>query len=773
MKSALFTSPHKSSEINFALDSQTEMDHQDVTRSFRSGSSLTSIVPKMANVDFLVQELQSLVEQQDSHEESTTEIKTLSERLGLEVSATDLVYIYRAAALIMRRGGVSHITNQSLKNIYDENPHSLVATSILDRESLGVGRFLINRCLVKFNLFGATKDNSPRIADFQGTSALKHKAATTKGITIKRTTIKPGKESKSQRVVEEEKRMQKVNREKKTVEHLGSRMNACQAVVGTECQKSAAAKADGDRKAALYVIDDALHAVHSVPTSCDMTVEKERLFVGGTGLAAACKISGNIGAITYEFGGMKFKDHHETGLAYISHVEEVIQRTVDQFPNCHHIAICEEKYSFTPDLFKGPTRQLRSNNKPHQSTSISIQHLKQRDEILSEQDFPKKAITKTKSGKETISTYLAKNVSNIDTIRPVVMDIDSEFEISPCTCNLQICECERHVVPLRCKFDEQGSFASSERMNVKQRKGEAELAQIDWLMEYLALLKPGESCLSIVSSGDVDAVIAYLFAVSHMWPRQTNGDFHHQVYVLLLKPSSADLYNITGMIQLFKKAYADLNAGIKISIYLCLGGNDFLPKYYNISHEDIIQKILSTDKLMENLLQFDFDGDHPVQVNQELYLNLIKALYCPKYLQPEAFTYAEVRQISVQVPCKKKEPTSFRDPKLWMPPSTAVQQICKLVQFQIDYLLTAGVHSANYPDVTSCFTISNQKATYNFGPDVHVTSPTDILEVPQIILANKMAQNHVQTQKCIALHTPQKGQRRKRRPLMSTPKKLF
>ena len=61
----------------------------------------------------------------------------------------------------MRRGGVSHITNQSLKNIYvhDENPHSAVSTLIFDGESLGVGRFLIYHCLVKFNLFGATEDN--------------------------------------------------------------------------------------------------------------------------------------------------------------------------------------------------------------------------------------------------------------------------------------------------------------------------------------------------------------------------------------------------------------------------------------------------------------------------------------------------------------------------------------------------------------------------------------------------------------------------------------
>jgi hypothetical protein len=107
------------------------------------------------------------VKQQDAQEESTAEKKTPSKCLGLDVSATGLVYIYRAAALIMRRGGVSHSTNQSLKNIYDDNPHSLVSTSILDRESLGVGRFLINRCLVMFNLFGATKDNSPLITDFR------------------------------------------------------------------------------------------------------------------------------------------------------------------------------------------------------------------------------------------------------------------------------------------------------------------------------------------------------------------------------------------------------------------------------------------------------------------------------------------------------------------------------------------------------------------------------------------------------------------------------
>ena len=48
LKSSLFTSPHKQSKINFALDAQREMDHQDITRSFPSSSTVSSVVPKMA-----------------------------------------------------------------------------------------------------------------------------------------------------------------------------------------------------------------------------------------------------------------------------------------------------------------------------------------------------------------------------------------------------------------------------------------------------------------------------------------------------------------------------------------------------------------------------------------------------------------------------------------------------------------------------------------------------------------------------------------------------
>ncbi|CAH1776984.1 unnamed protein product [Owenia fusiformis] len=39
MKQALFTTPHKNSDVNIALDTQRQMNHKDDLKAFRSGSS--------------------------------------------------------------------------------------------------------------------------------------------------------------------------------------------------------------------------------------------------------------------------------------------------------------------------------------------------------------------------------------------------------------------------------------------------------------------------------------------------------------------------------------------------------------------------------------------------------------------------------------------------------------------------------------------------------------------------------------------------------------
>jgi hypothetical protein len=50
----------------------------------------------------------------------------------------------------------------------------------------------------------------------------------------------------------------------------------------------------------------------------------------------------------------------------------------------------------------------------------------------------------------------------------------------------------------------------------------------------------------------------------------------NKVYVLLQK-QKPELYNITGIIELLEERFG-LESACNISIILCLGGNDFLPK---------------------------------------------------------------------------------------------------------------------------------------------------------------------------------------------------
>jgi hypothetical protein len=51
------------------------------------------------------------------------------------------------------------------------------------------------------------------------------------------------------------------------------------------------------------------------------------------------------------------------------------------------------------------------------------------------------------------------------------------------------------------------------------------MSQVDWLMEYSTGLQSHESCVSIVTSGDIDAVVIHLFAMSYLWPRTEDGSF--------------------------------------------------------------------------------------------------------------------------------------------------------------------------------------------------------------------------------------------------------
>ena len=55
------------------------------------------------------------------------------------------------------------------------------------------------------------------------------------------------------------------------------------------------------------------------------------------------------------------------------------------------------------------------------------------------------------------------------------------------------------------------------------------MSQVDWLMEYSTGLQSNASCVSIVASGDIDAVVIHLFAMSYLWPRTEDGSFKNDV----------------------------------------------------------------------------------------------------------------------------------------------------------------------------------------------------------------------------------------------------
>ncbi|CAG2232637.1 unnamed protein product [Mytilus edulis] len=77
----------------------------------------------------------------------------------------------------------------------------------------------------------------------------------------------------------------------------------------------------------------------------------------------------------------------------------------------------------------------------------------------------------------------------------------------------------------------------------QQRKGEAEMAQIDWLLGEQSKLSPSMSACSILTSGDIGAIPIHLYSLSKKWP-QVNGRYSHTVSVTLQKTHKKITYII-------------------------------------------------------------------------------------------------------------------------------------------------------------------------------------------------------------------------------------
>ena len=726
MKMTLFSTPHNDSDVNFGLDTAREIDHRIAKKCIRPGSTLDSILPKMCTVDdqqkvhcmrkqlLLKHSIDPIEELTDSDTVETTSAKYM----GKQVSSTDKKHIFRTTKLILRQGGVAPHNDDAVWNVYQSSPEEL-SNSILDRETENIGTYLIKKFVAQTNLLGMTENDVPSKNDLQGPKVLVSRVKQAKGVTISRSRTKHESKGKTEIETTENKRKKKVDKMSKIFDCLSSSMNTCQAVFRSDGTKASTNKSLGVKK-----------ALNCLLNKCT-TTEPDR-FILSNFKRTPDQIRATAKKVVVEFAGTKFKMMSTTGNQYIQYINKgIINFLLTSLPSTDHIIICEEKYKFTPDDLKANTRQKRQKKK-----AVTIAHLKQESEIISESKLSKKAIVSTTVGKSLISSYLSKHVDLLDVRKNLTLDIDSEAVMCTCYCgnsNDVSCSCKPYAVPMRFKFSDGKLLEKTTLTGIKQRKGEAEMSVVDWFPDLQQELAVGDSVVSYITSADIDTVLIHMFALSLYWERDETGNFKWPVYVWLQKQKS-EIYDITGIILSVEKYFDIDNVAAVIALVLCMGGNDFLPNFHNISHDKLLSVVVSDKAILKDLFKFQkAEGKCVCTINENVYVDVIKRLYCPVNLQHSALAPDEVRQLSIKPPNK-----DFRHPQSWMPPVSALQTLAKLIQCQIDYFLTCWDHGALMPDFLSYGCISRTDTgdlIYTMGPDMHTDDKTTLLHLSDEDLA--------------------------------------
>jgi hypothetical protein len=242
--------------------------------------------------------------------------------------------------------------------------------------------------------------------------------------------------------------------------------------------------------------------------------------------------------------------------------------------------------------------------------------------------------------------------------------------------------------------------------------------------------------------------------------KDSDGKYYSQVFVILQKQGGKmDIYNVTALLEIFQNVFEDQLIGIKIAFCLCIGGNDFIPKFHQISHDTVMKLFMANKKYRQNL--FLNDG---VKFNlcKDVYIDFVKNLYSPTKMKDTAIPYETVRAMSIGKVFDETQRDGYRinDPRRWLPPRSAVDRLADLVQVVLDYVQTIGQHDAEPPNFLSCRCLTTNESgeiEYNFGPECHFTSLADLPEV------------QARTTKRQLDDTPQRGANRKKF-LASTPK---
>ncbi|KAL3858945.1 hypothetical protein ACJMK2_009194 [Sinanodonta woodiana] len=351
-----------------------------------------------------------------------------------------------------------------------------------------------------------------------------------------------------------------------------------------------------------------------------------------------------------------------------------------------------------------------------------------------------------------ISNFMAGHVKELRIMKDTVLDIDSEYYLSPCACDTPAhhkeIPCKQFAIPIRSHFASDKGYVYSEKLDIKQNKGEAGLAQADWLCYIATGLKEGENVVSYVSSGDIDSIPIHILAISLYLPRKDDGNFKNNVYVVIKKPGSAgklDIYSITGIVSSIEMRYNEDEMAV-----VCLSASAWV----------WFKGIFENETFRRNLFKMRSrpDSGHlNVNIDPGVYLNLLKNLYCPSKHDAERLSLEEVRQLSIKLPGK-----DVKSPKMWMPPIFALHSICKLINSCLQYLSTAVGGLKKVGDVE-----------YELGPHVHYNNIEDLLRIPEEDLKEALTRARMRRQRKRELNeTPEKErQPRKRKLITSTPRK--
>ncbi|XP_076084880.1 uncharacterized protein LOC143055600 [Mytilus galloprovincialis] len=381
MKQSLFSTPHKDSDVNFALDTQREMemDHQDASKGFRPRSTIDSVIPRMAIVDHFT-DVQSARRGLNTSQLNTTAINEEEEdisfisssdeqkQLNFNITEKDLKFIVPVAKLILRVGALSLEKDSIPRNVYGQTKR-ILSDAFSDKESYSAGKYMVKKYACQQKLFNLSTDDLPDLTTVKGPASLLQRLKTSKGVTIRRANIKTKILSEAQK--KEVKRTAFVKRQKTIADCISSEMNTCQAIVNPDCSKSTIQKSPSIKRALQKVLSLCIPCIEQHKLE-EYLASNDIILLNVTEIPA--KIQQNIKYATVEFAGVKFKTTATSGDEYLSHVENgIVKRflNANNFPNLQRIVICEEKYSFTPDDFKAATRQKRQT-----ISSSTISHLK-------------------------------------------------------------------------------------------------------------------------------------------------------------------------------------------------------------------------------------------------------------------------------------------------------------------------------------------------------------------------------------------------------------